>query len=141
MSVNFYEGMFILDSAIYARDPEVTPKKIDSVITEAGGEVIVSRIFEERKLAYPINGQRKGVYWLVFFHLEGIKLTEMERQFKLIEGNIRHMIIKHDNRLEQAMIENARTGNFVQVHDEVAEESAAVVDAVADMDDDSDDEE
>lgn len=128
MSVNFYEGMFILDSAQFARDPELTPKKIETAITEAGGEIAVSRIFDERKLAYPIKGQRKGVYWLVYFRLEGVKLIEVERLFKLIEGNLRHMVIKHDNRMADAMIENARTGNFIQQHDEVAEEP--VVDAI-----------
>ncbi|MBR0238949.1 MAG: 30S ribosomal protein S6 [Thermoguttaceae bacterium] len=147
MSVNFYEGMFILDTALYARDPEAAPKKIEAAITENGGEIAVSRIFDERKLAYPIKGQRKGVYWLVYFRLEGVKLIEVDRLFKLIEGNLRHMVVKHDNRMADAMIENAKTGNFIQAHDEVVQESASsiAVDAVTgdviDSDSDSDDEE
>ena len=147
MSVNFYEGMFILDTALYARDPEAAPKKIEAAITENGGEIAVSRIFDERKLAYPIKGQRKGVYWLVYFRLEGVKLIEVERLFKLIEGNLRHMVVKHDNRMADAMIENAKTGNFIQAHDEIVQESTSsiAVDAVTgdviDSDSDSDDEE
>ena len=145
MSVNFYEGMFILDTALYARDPEAAPKKIEAAITENGGEIAVSRIFDERKLAYPIKGQRKGVYWLVYFRLEGVKLIEVERLFKLIEGNLRHMVIKHDNRMADAMIENAKTGNFIQAHDEIVQESTGsiAVDAVTGdvIDTDSDDEE
>ena len=123
MSVNFYEGMFI---------------------SENGGEIAVSRIFDERKLAYPIKGQRKGVYWLVYFRLEGVKLIEVERLFKLIEGNLRHMVVKHDNRMADAMIENAKTGNFIQAHDEVVQESTTTaVDAVTGdvIESDSDDEE
>ena len=144
MSVNFYEGMFILDTALYARDPEAAPKKIEAAITENGGEIAVSRIFDERKLAYPIKGQRKGVYWLVYFRLEGVKLIEVERLFKLIEGNLRHMVVKHDNRMADAMIENAKTGNFIQAHDEIVQESTTPgVDAVTGdvIDPDSDDEE
>lgn len=145
MSVNFYEGMFILDTALYARDPEAAPKKIEAAITENGGEIAVSRIFDERKLAYPIKGQRKGVYWLVYFRLEGVKLIEVERLFKLIEGNLRHMVVKHDNRMADAMIENAKTGNFIQAHDEIVQESTSsiAVDAVTGdvIDTDSDDEE
>ena len=145
MSVNFYEGMFILDTALYARDPEAAPKKIEAAITENGGEIAVSRIFDERKLAYPIKGQRKGVYWLVYFRLEGVKLIEVERLFKLIEGNLRHMVVKHDNRMADAMIENAKTGNFIQAHDEIVQESTGsiAVDAVTGdvIDTDSDDEE
>lgn len=145
MSVNFYEGMFILDTVLYARDPEAAPKKIEAAITENGGEIAVSRIFDERKLAYPIKGQRKGVYWLVYFRLEGVKLIEVERLFKLIEGNLRHMVVKHDNRMADAMIENAKTGNFIQAHDEIVQESTSsiAVDAVTGdvIDTDSDDEE
>ena len=145
MSVNFYEGMFILDTALYARDPEAAPKKIEAAITENGGEIAVSRIFDERKLAYPIKGQRKGVYWLVYFRLEGVKLIEVERLFKLIEGNLRHMVVKHDNRMADAMIENANTGNFIQAHDEIVQESPSSIDVDAVtgdvIDSDSDDEE
>jgi len=42
---------------------------------EAGGEILVSRLWEERRLAYSINGQRKGVYWLVYFRLDGNRLA------------------------------------------------------------------
>ena len=117
-------------------------KSFEAAITENGGEIAVSRIFDERKLAYPIKGQRKGVYWLVYFRLEGVKLIEVERLFKLIEGNLRHMVVKHDNRMADAMIENAKTGNFIQAHDEVVQESTSVDALTGDvMESDSDDEE
>ena len=57
------------------------------------------------------------------------------------------MVVKHDKRMADAMIENARTGNFIQAHDEVVQESASsiAVDAVTgdviDSESDSDDEE
>ena len=37
------------------------------MIEEAGGEMLVSRLWEERRLAYPIEGHRKGTYWLTYF--------------------------------------------------------------------------
>ena len=55
------------------------------------------------------------------------------------------MVVKHDNRMADAMIENAKTGNFIQAHDEIVQESASsiAVDAVTGdvIDSDSDDEE
>ena len=64
MAANVYEGMFILDSNRFGRDPEAVSGQIPQMIEEAGGEVLVSRLWEERRLAYPIEGHRKGTYWL-----------------------------------------------------------------------------
>lgn len=135
MAVNFYEGIFIIDSGLFARDPEGVSKQIDDAILALGGEVIVSRIFEERKLAYPINGQRKGVYWLVYFHLESTKLVELDRQYKLLGGIIRFMLLKHDEKIGTVLAEYARSGKIVQTHEEITEE---VVDEDAGEDSDSD---
>ncbi len=139
MAVNFYEGLFILDSGIYARDPELCPNKINTAIVEAGGEVAVSRIFEERRLAYPIDGQRKGVYWLIYFRMEGPKVIELERQLKLIEGNVRHMIIKQDNRLADILVENALNGQIIQSHADAVEEEVEVVEAPESFDEEDKD--
>ena len=45
--------------------------EIVELIEKAGGEILVSRLWEERRLAYPIKGQRKGTYWLTYFRLDG----------------------------------------------------------------------
>lgn len=139
MAVNFYEGLFILDSGLYARDPELCPNKINNAIAEAGGEVAVSRIFEERRLAYPINGQRKGVYWLVYFRMQGTKLVELDRQLKLIEGNVRHMILKQDPRLADILVENALNGQIIQSHADAVEEEVEVIEEVASFDEEEKD--
>ena len=51
--VNTYETLFILDSNHYARDPGGVSKQVEEIITEAGGESHVSRMWMEQKLAYP----------------------------------------------------------------------------------------
>ena len=56
MAVNVYEGMFILDANRYARDPGGVPRQIDDAIKKFGGEVLVSRMWTEQKLAYAIKG-------------------------------------------------------------------------------------
>ncbi|MHC4401950.1 MAG: 30S ribosomal protein S6, partial [Planctomycetota bacterium] len=67
MAESVYEGMFLLDSGRYSRDPAAVSGQIPSMIQEAGGELLVSRLWEERRLAYPIRGNRKGTYWLTYF--------------------------------------------------------------------------
>ena len=69
MTENVYEGMFILDSNRYGRDPGGVSGQIPELIQQHGGKVLASRLWEERRLAYPIGSHRKGTYWLTYFKL------------------------------------------------------------------------
>ena len=72
-------GLFILDSKRYGRDPAATSGRVSELIEKQGGTVLVTRLWEERRLAYPINGQRKGTYWLAYFRIEGDKIGGAQR--------------------------------------------------------------
>ncbi|MBO5438649.1 MAG: 30S ribosomal protein S6 [Thermoguttaceae bacterium] len=110
MALNVYEGMFILDSGRFARDPEGIAAQVDKMVQDAGGEILVSRQWEERRLAYPINGQRKGLYWLMYFRLDSLKLAELNRQFSLFDANIRNLFIKIDPRIVDQLVAHAEAG-------------------------------
>ena len=110
LSENIYEALFILDTAKYNRDPEAVSNQITEVIESLGGEVRVSRLWEERKLAYQIKGQTRGIYWLTYFHLNTEKYKDLNRLFQ-INGNIlRFLILRIDPRLEEALVEHALAG-------------------------------
>lgn len=110
MAVNVYDGMFILDAGRYARDPEGVSGQIAKVITDAGGEILVTRLWEERRLAYPIKGQRKGVYWLTYFRLEGDKLAAVRQQFRLSESILRMLFVRVDPRIVDTLVAHALAG-------------------------------
>ena len=52
--------MFLLDANRYSRDAGGVTGRLNEMIEKVGGELLVSRLWAEQKLAYPINGQRKG---------------------------------------------------------------------------------
>ncbi len=110
MPVNVYEGMFILDSNRFARDPEGVSGQIPKIIREAGGEVLVSRLWEERRLAYPIKGHRKGTYWLTYFRLEGTALAGVRQRFQLSETILRTLFVKVDPRIVDTLVQHALAG-------------------------------
>jgi small subunit ribosomal protein S6 len=110
LASNVYEGMFILDSGRYARDPGGTTKQIPAVIEAGGGEVLVSRLWEERRLAYPIKGQRKGTYWLTYFRLDSQQVSGLNRQFQISDEVLRHLFVKIDPRIADTMVEHAKSG-------------------------------
>ncbi len=110
MAENVYEGMFILDSNQYGRDPGAVSGQIAKIIEEAGGSVMVSRLWEERRLAYPIKGHRKGTYWLVYFRLDGSRLTGIQRQCELSDMVLRNLFLKVDPRIVDTLVEHAVAG-------------------------------
>ncbi|HEY5313731.1 MAG TPA: 30S ribosomal protein S6 [Pirellulales bacterium] len=107
---NVYEGMFILDSNRYGRDPSGVSSQISDLVTKLGGTMLVSRLWEERRLAYAINGQRKGTYWLTYFRLEGTKLATLNRECQINDNMVRSLVLKVDPRIVEALVEHAKAG-------------------------------
>lgn len=114
MPVNVYEGMFILDSNRYSRDAAGVSGQIPEMIQKLGGEMQASRLWEERRLAYPINGQRKGTYWLTYFKLDSGKLTELSRMCQISESILRTLFLKVDPRISEALVSHALSGTTLQ---------------------------
>lgn len=110
MATNVYEGMFILDSGRHGRDPEGAPGQIAKVIQEAGGEMLVSRLWEERRLAFSIRGQRKGTYWLTYFRLPPDNLATIRQRFQLSESIVRMLFLKVDPKIVDTLVAHALAG-------------------------------
>jgi small subunit ribosomal protein S6 len=110
LAQHVYEGMFILDSNRYARDAGAAVSQIPSTVEQFGGKMLASRLWEERRLAYPIKGQRKGTYWLTYFKLDPGQVDALNRQFHLNEGILRSLMLKIDPRIADAMVQHAISG-------------------------------
>ncbi|MDR1923366.1 MAG: 30S ribosomal protein S6 [Planctomycetaceae bacterium] len=112
MAQNVYEGLFILDPDVYAKSPEEVSGQISALVEQSTGEVLLSRLWDERKLAYPIKGHKRGTYWLAYFSLDPVKVKELTRQFQLSGNVIRFLILKVDRRLVDTLVEHARAGHL-----------------------------
>ncbi|MFM8892385.1 MAG: 30S ribosomal protein S6 [Planctomycetia bacterium] len=105
-----YEGMFILDPTKYARDPAGSAQQVADLITSNGGTMLAARLWDERKLAYPIKGHKKGVYWLTYFRMEGPNLATLERQCEITDDIIRKLVLRVDPRIADALVQHALAG-------------------------------
>ena len=108
MAQNVYECMIILDPNKYAQDPGGMGGQIPKLVDRFGGEVLVSRLWNEQKLAYPIDGHRKGTYWLTYFRLEAGKLSEFNREISINETILRSLTLKVEPRLVEALVAHAK---------------------------------
>lgn len=130
-----YEGMFILDANRLARDREGLPRELVSAIEGAGGQMELSRLWEERRLAYPIKGQRKGAYWITYFRLPTTNLADLTRQLELKEGILRHLFIRLPDSLVEPILKHAKgepaqSDQPEEKGEEGKDDKASVVEAV-----------
>lgn len=103
-----YEGLFILDANKFAREREGLAREVEGLVEAVDGEVLVSRLWEERRLAYPIRGQRKGAYWLMYFRLPTLRVTELTRACEINDSILRQMFVKLPPALVDPIIAHAK---------------------------------
>ena len=125
MAESVYEGMFLLDSNRYARDASAAAGKINEMIEKSGGSVLVSRLWAEQRLAYPVEGHRKGTYWLTYFRIEGTRLKELERASQLNNTVLRQLFLAVDDRLVDAMVAHATSASPVRTPSETTDTNLA----------------
>jgi small subunit ribosomal protein S6 len=113
--------MFIFNANAHARNPQTAPGAIEEMVKSIDGEILASRLWNEQKLAYPINGHRKGAYWLTYVKCEGERLNKFNRSCQLNESILRHMFVKIDPRLVDALVAVAK-GEKVEAEPEEAAE-------------------
>lgn len=107
LAQNVYECLFLFDSNKYARDPRGVANIPAALVEKIGGELLASRLWVEQKLAYPIEGHRKGTYWLTYFRADSSKVAEFNRLCRL-DGNIlRHLVLKIDPRIADTLVAHA----------------------------------
>ena len=103
-----YEGLFILDANKFARERDNLAREVEALVEAVDGELLVSRLWEERRLAYPIKGQRKGAYWLMYFRMPTLRLTELTRACEINDSILRQLFVKLPPALVDPIIAHAK---------------------------------
>ena len=123
-----YEGMFLLDSAKFHADPDAAAQHVVDILENAGAQVTVHRPWQDSKLAYEVEGHRKGVHYLTYFTMTGSGVDQINRPCKLSDTIIRHLVIAQPKKLFDAMVEalqGSQPAVFEDTEDEAADEAVA----------------
>lgn len=91
-----YEVLYIVKPTLDDEAREAVLDSIKNIITEAKGEVGEIDVWGSRKLAYPIEKFRDGVYALVNFKADVEFPKELDRRLKISEDVIRHVIVAQE---------------------------------------------
>jgi small subunit ribosomal protein S6 len=91
-----YEAMFLLGPQA-ATEPEAAINLCRGIIERHGGKIMVIKKWDERKLAYPIGGQKRGTYVLSYFKGPGSAVVPIERDVSLSEEVLRVLVSRADH--------------------------------------------
>src|SRR5205823_526377 len=73
-----YEGVFIIGQAV-AVDLQGAVDHVKEILAKAGAEIFAMKKWDERRFAYEIKKQKRGVYLLVYFSCPAPNLAQIER--------------------------------------------------------------
>lgn len=98
---NLYEGMYILSATLSDDARNKILEKIQKGITSRGGEI--NKIHERgrSRLAYDIDRQREGHYYLIYFSVKPAAITELWHEYHLTEGLLRFITLRTDEVMEK----------------------------------------
>ncbi|MBI1368799.1 MAG: 30S ribosomal protein S6 [Planctomycetes bacterium] len=131
-----YEGMFLLNPAAINSSVGKATEIIAEILKRAHAEVVSMSKWDDRKLAYKIEGQKRGLFILAHFNADPSQVAHIERDVNLSETVLRCLIIRGEHLGETEMQIFTDAQNVTR--DAIALEASNPQPAAASDDDDSD---
>lgn len=100
--VGEYEVMLLSTQSAAATLGELI-EHINEVFTRASAEVIAMRKWDDRRLAYEIDKQKRGVYFLAYVRCPSDQIAHIERDVSISEHLMRVLITKADHLTDEEM--------------------------------------
>ena len=88
-----YECIVILRSGIPEADASAVLDRFEETVKRHGGEITLKEDWGTRKLAYEIQKQSSGDYTLYHFTADNTLVVEADRDFRLDDKVLRHLIV------------------------------------------------
>jgi len=95
----YYETMYILRPDIPEEEVESHVTKYRDMLVEAGAEVLDNQMRGKRRLAYPIDKHKEGIYVQLSHNGDGQHVGVLEKAMRLSEDVIRYLTVKQDGPL------------------------------------------
>lgn len=91
-----YEAMFVFSQSVSV-DFQGVVDHVKDILNKNGGSIIAMKKWDERRFAYEIDKQKRGLYILVYFSAEGPSMLAINRAADLSEKVLRHLVTRADH--------------------------------------------
>ncbi|MBP9113330.1 MAG: 30S ribosomal protein S6 [Polyangiaceae bacterium] len=93
-----YEIIYVLRGDVDADTADRVQSRVAEVVTREAGKLVKVEAWGRRKLAYPVQKNKKGVYVYVKFVGKGALVAELERNLKLQDSVLKYQtVLLNDN--------------------------------------------
>ncbi|MGR3741110.1 30S ribosomal protein S6 [Companilactobacillus sp. DQM5] len=93
-----YEITYIIKPDLDEAGKTAVVDKFDKILKDNGAEIIESKDWEKRRLAYEIAGYHEGLYHITNINANDTQATsEFDRLAKIDESVLRQMIVKRED--------------------------------------------
>ena len=96
-----YELGFILQPEVKEEQTHALLERIEQITNNYGGQIMRVSQWGRRRLAYPIQHHRDGLYVFIDMILAPETVSELDRTLKVSEDVLRHLIKKRDPKAVQ----------------------------------------
>lgn len=100
--INSYEA-FILFPQSASSDLQGALDHTRDILTARKAELLSLAKWDERRLAYDIHGNKRGLYLLAYFRSDTRNLPQIERDFTLSERILRALVTRCEHLTEEQM--------------------------------------
>jgi len=98
--IRHYETMFIVKATLTAEETQAEIATVKANIEKNGGTVVSVDDMGTRTLAYEIQKQKRGYYYVIYFTAPSEAVKELERNYRVNENVIRFIFIKSESKTE-----------------------------------------
>lgn len=126
-----YESMFLVSQS-EAADLGGIVAHIEEILRRGHAEIVAMKKWDERRLAYEIDKQRRGVYFLCYFRSPTSAIAHIERDCNLSERIMRVMILNAEHLSDEEIAsqdDRAGLGVEANLRKQEAEKAAAAAPA------------
>lgn len=93
-----YEILYIIRPNIEEAAKTALVERFDTILKDNGAEIIESKDWSKRRLAYEIEGFREGIYHIVkLTATDAVAINEFDRLAKINTDILRHMTIREED--------------------------------------------
>jgi small subunit ribosomal protein S6 len=98
--IRHYETMFIVKPTLTEEEIQAQIETVKGNIEKNGGEIVSCDDMGTRELAYEIEKNKRGYYYVIYFKAPSESIAELERNYKVNENIIRFIFVKYENKAE-----------------------------------------
>jgi small subunit ribosomal protein S6 len=89
-----YECMCLLDNREVRKGWQPLKDAVTGLFTKHGAKILSSRRWDERRLAYAMNGQHRGTYLLIYAAIDTKNVAAIRRDMQFNDALLRSLLLE-----------------------------------------------